>query len=105
VDLSRDDWYASANWAFAAEASLGVGDAELGRAAYDLLVPLAGGVAVAGSTLALGPVDAFLALAAAASGRHDEAVRHAEAAEALMDTWAIPACGAWFRELRARHDF
>ena len=50
----------------------------------------------AGSGLTLGPVDAFLALAAAAAGDRDAAARHADAAAALMEHWDIPLCGTWF---------
>ena len=80
VDLSRDDWYAPVNWAGAAEVAVGLGDAELGATAYALLEPYAGHAICAGSGLALGPVDAFLACAAAATGDRDAATRHADTA-------------------------
>ncbi|GAA2133634.1 BTAD domain-containing putative transcriptional regulator [Nocardioides bigeumensis] len=105
IDLSRDDWYSPANWAFSAEAALGLGDAGLARAAYALLAPHAGTAVTAGSGLALGPADAFLALGAAAGGDRETAARHADAAEALMVDWRIPVCAAWFGRLRRRHDF
>jgi hypothetical protein len=62
-------------------------------------------VASAGSGPALGPVDAFLALAAAAVGEAGLATRHADDAEALCERWEIPAVGRWFRELRDQYGF
>jgi hypothetical protein len=104
-DLSRDDWYSPANWAFAAEAAVGLKDDALAREAYALLAPHAGAAVTAGSGLALGPFDAFLAIAAAATGDRKAAARHADAAVELMAAWGIPVCAAWFAELRRRHDF
>ena len=105
VDLSRDDWYAPVNWAGAAEVAVGLGDAQLGATAYTLLEPYAGHAICAGSGLALGPVDAFLACAAAATGDRDAATRHADTAAALLREWDLPLCAGWFDGLRRTHNF
>ena len=68
LSLAQDDWYASWPLAIAAEVAAVLGQRQQGAAAYARLAPLAGGVVSAGSGFALGPVDAFLALAAAAAG-------------------------------------
>ena len=105
VDLSRTDWYSPVNQAAAAEAALGLGDAALAAAAYDLLRDHAGGTICAGSGLALGPVDAFLAHAAAALGDREAAAEHAAEALRLMDLWDLPLCRTWFERQRATYSF
>ncbi|NHA69606.1 AfsR/SARP family transcriptional regulator [Phycicoccus flavus] len=52
-----------------------------------------------------GPVDAFLALAAATTGEHDLATRHVGDAEELCREWRIPRVTRWLREARDRHGF
>ena len=105
VVLDEVDWFSMMNWACAAEAALGLGDAELAAAAYEKLAPYAGRVASAGSGNALGPVDAFLAHAAAAVGDRDLAGRHADDALLLMEEWQIPLAAQWLRDQRERYDF
>ena len=56
------------NWGSAAEAALGLGDQAAAAAAYAVLAPYAGRTVCAGSGNAMGPVDAFLAHAAAVVG-------------------------------------
>ena len=58
-----------------------------------------------GSDLALGPVDAYLAMAAATVGERALAVKHADAALALAADWEIPLFADWLRETRAQHGF
>jgi hypothetical protein len=82
-----DDWFSMLERGCAAEAALGLGDPALGEVAYNLLVAHAGETVCAGSGSALGPVDAFLAMAAAARGDLEAAGRHADDAIALMATW------------------
>ncbi|QIG41868.1 AAA family ATPase [Nocardioides anomalus] len=91
--------------AMSAELALRRGDADLAARAYRWLAPYAGQMAAAGSTAALGPVDAFLALAAAASGRTPEAAAHAEAALALCAQWGLPRPARWLLGLREQHVF
>jgi hypothetical protein len=103
--LDTDDWFSLLGWGNAAEAALYVGDPEVGAAAYALLAPLAGRSCVAGSGNASGPVDAYLALAAAASGAREQATRHAEDALALMEAWDIPLAAQWLRDQRETYGF
>ncbi len=105
VELDGVTWFSMLNWACAAEVALGLGDPALGARAYDLLAPYAGRSACAGSGSALGPVDGFLALAAAATGEGDLATRHADRAQELLEQWEIPVAAHWLRDLRDRHGF
>ena len=105
VVLDEVDWFSLMNWACAAEAALGLGDTELAAAAYEKLAPYAGRVASAGSGNAMGPVDAFLAHAAAAVGDLDIATRHADDALRLMEEWKIPLAAQWLRDQRERFSF
>jgi ATP/maltotriose-dependent transcriptional regulator MalT len=99
------DWMAMLNWGCAAEAALGLADQAKGAAAYAVLAPYAGRTVCAGSGNAMGPVDAFLALAAATVGDLDLAARHADDAERLMEEWQIPLAAQWLRDQRDRHGF
>jgi hypothetical protein len=99
------DWMAMLNWGCAAEAALGLGDQAMGAAAYAVLAPYPGRTVCAGSGNAMGPVDAFLALAAATVGDLDLAARHADDAERLMEEWQIPLAAQWLRDQRDRHGF
>ncbi|RYP86444.1 hypothetical protein EKO23_09060 [Nocardioides guangzhouensis] len=103
--LDTDDWFSLLAWGNAAESALYVGDAEVGAATYDLLAPLAGRSCVAGSGNACGPVDAFLALAAAAAGEKAMATQHADDAEQLCADWDIPLAAQWLRDQRERYGF
>jgi hypothetical protein len=103
IDLDQDDWFSLLNWCTAGEVAVGLGMPELGAAAYARALPYAGRVAVAGSGGPLGPVDAFLALAAAAAGEWETARRHADDAERLCETWKVPRVAQWLRDARDRH--
>ncbi|GAA1792249.1 BTAD domain-containing putative transcriptional regulator [Nocardioides hankookensis] len=103
--LDRVNDIAMLSWCHGAELALYLDERELAAGAYDLLAPYAGTSCCAGSDLALGPVDAYLALAAAAVGERDLAARHADRALALADEWRIPLFAAWLREVRATYDF
>ena len=105
IDLGGDNWFSLLPWALGAESALALGDRDLAATTYRLLAPHAGHLACAGSAVALGPVDAFLALAAAATGEKAIAARHAEAAERLIEQWRMPMAGTWFAELRERYCF
>ena len=71
----------------AAEVALRLGDAEVAADCYRRLTPYAGRTGQAGSALNAGPIDAFLAMAAAATGETVRAAEHADAAVVLMDRW------------------
>lgn len=105
IDLSPDDWFSMMNWCTAGEVALAVGDAGLGAAAYARAVPYAGRMCGGGSGAPLGPVDAFLALAAAATGETTTAGRHADRALELCAEWAIPPVAQWLRDQRERYGF
>jgi DNA-binding SARP family transcriptional activator len=105
VDLGGDTWFSLLPWALGAEAALALGDRELAATTYDLLAPHAGHMACAGSGTALGPVDAFLALAAAATGEAELAARHADDALELCRTWRIPLAAEWIVDQRDRYSF
>jgi hypothetical protein len=50
-------------------------------------------------------VDAYLAMAAAATGERGIATGHADQAAALAEDWEIPVFAQWFADLRAEHGF
>jgi hypothetical protein len=89
----------------AGEAALEMGDAGLGAAAYARLEPFTGLSCGSGSGFASGPVDLFLAEAAAAAGDLTLATRHAEDAQRLCEEWEIPLAAQWLREQRDRYGF
>jgi hypothetical protein len=97
---STDDWVAMHHHCIAAEIAFALGQPEAGRALYQWLSPYAGRVCSAGFSVAIGPVDAFLALAARAAGERDIAARHAERALELCAEWEIPLVAQWMREQR-----
>jgi DNA-binding SARP family transcriptional activator len=105
IVLDDDDWFSMLNWCNAGAAALYVGDAELGARAYSLLASLTGRSCSAGSGNASGPVDGWLAMAAAAAGDLDLATRHADDAERLAEEWRIPLFTQWLREQRDRYHF
>jgi hypothetical protein len=105
VDLDQDNWYSMMNWCCAAEMSLVLDDRDLAAAAYDRLAPFRGHTGSAGSGTALGPVDAFLAHAAAAVGDLELAGAHAADALLLCEEWRIPLVAQWLRDQRDRFGF
>lgn len=105
ISLELETDVAMLTWCHAAELALYLGERSLGAAAYERIVPYAGRNGCAGSYLALGPVDAYLAMAAAASGATDLATRHADAAVATAEEWQLPLFAGWLRELRAAYGF
>jgi hypothetical protein len=105
VRVDDDDWFSMLNWCAAAEAALGLDDHALASAAYDRLAPFAGHSCTAGSGNAMGPADAFLALAAAAVGERELAAAHADRALELCEQWQIPLAAQWLRDQRDRYAF
>jgi hypothetical protein len=102
LDLDHDNWYSLMHHCMAGEAAFGLGERELGARVLELVAPYAGRPCSAGAAAAVGPVDAWLAMAAAAAGDHARARRHADDAEALAERWRIPAFAAWFAGVRRR---
>jgi len=88
--LDADDWFSLLNWSHAAEAAAYLGDAALGAAMHDRLLPYAGRNSCAGSGNTTGPVDRYLALAAYAAGDLTAATAHAREADRLSREWQIP---------------
>ena len=103
--LQSDFWFSALAWSMAAEASLRLGDRELGAAAYERLAGLAGRPCCAGSGSTLGPMDMFLAMAAAATGETALATRHADRADELCEQWRVPLAAQWLRGERDRYSF
>jgi hypothetical protein len=103
--LDDNDWFSTLNWANGAAAALYMDDRDTAALLYDRLAPLAGMSANAGSGNASGPIDAYLAMAAAAVGERQLATRHAEDAERLAEEWQIPLFTKWFREQRDHYGF
>ena len=60
---------------------------------------------MAGTGAPLGPVDAFLALAAAAVGEQDLATGHADEALRLCEAWGMPPVADWLTGLRSHYRF
>jgi DNA-binding SARP family transcriptional activator len=100
VQIQLDDWMSLLVWGTAAEIGAWLGDRALAAAAYEKLSPYAGMVASAGSASHMGPVDAFLALAAAGVGETHLATRHADDADRQFREWRIPLAAKWFRDQR-----
>ena len=105
VELEQEDWFSMLNWCCAAEASLWLDDRDLAAAAYARIAPFEGYSCSAGSGNAMGPVDAYLAQAAAAVGEAELAARHADRALELMETWQTPLAAQWLRDQRGRFCF
>ena len=105
VRVDDDDWFSMLNWCAAAEASLGLADPAMASSAYERLAPFAGYSCCAGSGNAMGPVDAYLAHAAAAVGEVELAGRHADRALELCEHWQIPLAAQWLHAQRDRHGF
>lgn len=98
----QGDWYSMLMVASAAEVAAWLVDPELAGRCYAWLAPYAGHAVQAGSGVAQGPVDAYLAMAAATTGQRELAVRHADDADELMGRWDIPRCADWFTGVRRR---
>ena len=105
VTVDDNDWFSVLNWCNVGVTALYVEDADLGARSYALLAPLAGRSCSAGSGNASGPVDGYLAMAAAAVGETALATQHADDAERLAEEWQIPLFTQWLREQRDRFGF
>ncbi len=105
LEFDHDDWFSLQQQCQAAEAALGLGATGLGDRVYQWLAPYAGRVCCAGAAVALGPVDGYLALAAAAAGEPTVAGRHADDALELCRRWEIPLVAAWLETQRRTHSF
>jgi len=104
-ELEHDDWFTPFAWSHAAELALYLDDARLGARIGQLMAPYAGQGVSAGSVLASGPFDLYLAMAARATGDVDVAGRHADRAAELCKAWQIPVVADWLDRLRAEYAF
>ncbi|TDW81606.1 transcriptional regulator [Kribbella pratensis] len=102
---STDDWVSVHHYCIAAEVAFALERPAAARSVYHWLSPYAGRVCSAGFSVAIGPVDAFLAFAAMASGEREIASRHADTALELCAEWEIPLAAQWLREQRDRGGF
>ncbi len=93
IELAEGSYLTLANACLACEIGLGLGDGELAAAGYAVAAPYAGRMASGGSSMAIGPVDGFLALGAVAAGDLPLATRHADEAARLAGAWASPLRG------------
>ena len=105
IDLSPHWWFSTMVAAMAGEAAMYTGLRDLAANAYEVLSEFRGQPACAGSGTALGPVDAYLAMAAEATGERDLATQHAEDALRLCEEWRIPLAAAWFGDVRSKFGF
>jgi DNA-binding SARP family transcriptional activator len=105
LSLGNDDWLSVLALSQAAEVALRLGLPDEGARVYAALAPCAGRLTCAGSGVQLGPVDLFLACAAAAVGEASLATAHADAARGLCEQWDVPVAAGWLRDLRAEHGF
>ncbi len=104
-DVGRESWYAEMNWALGAEVALALGETDIAAQVYERLLPWQGGCLISGTGPCAGPVDAYLALAAAAVGETALATAHADTAAELCRTWQVPQVARWLDDLRDRHGF
>jgi hypothetical protein len=105
IRLDGEDTFSLLNWSMAAEVALHLEDAELGSAAYHLLRPYAGRSCCVGSGFSSGPVDLYLACAAASAGEPAHATAHADDAAELCQKWEIPLAAQYLRRQRERYGF
>jgi len=105
VRLDGEDNFTLLNRAMAGEVALHLEEPELGTTVHGLLLPYAGRSCSVGSGFASGPVDAYLACAAAAAGETAWASAHADDAAALCEKWEIPLVAQWLRDQRRRYGF
>jgi hypothetical protein len=97
-----DSWIALWSNCQAAEVAAELGDAALGAGLYRELAPYAGGTAAASASLALGPVDSYLMLAAVAAQETATARRHADDAAAWCRRWDAPLAARGLDRWRSR---
>lgn len=99
------EWLALVDHCMAAEVGFALALPGVASSAYQWLTAYRGRSCSLGFGLALGPVDAFLALAAAGAGETEVAARHAEDALNLCERWDIPLAAQWLRDQRDRGGF
>jgi hypothetical protein len=91
--------------AHAAELALYLGLPEIGDVCHRRLAPYVGMVVSLGSSMALGPVEAYLAMAAAAAGERDTAGAQADRALERSREWGLDVFVSWFEGVRTTYGF
>jgi len=105
VSTHVDNWGSTSTWCSVAEAAAVAGDALLAEQMAAHLTPLHGRMAISGISTLMGPVDGYLALALAGSGRKQEATDAAGRAIDQCDTWGFTAYADWLGAHRERLAF
>ena len=105
LPVTENRWDTLSDAAIMAEAALLLGRPDLGATAYRVLRPWADRMVSAGTGLPLGPVEAFLALAAATVGETALAKGHADRAATLCAAWRQPAVARWLARTRQQFGF
>lgn len=105
IEHHVETWDSATTWCCLAEAAAVAEDRALAERMSERLLPLSGRIAISGISSVLGPVDGYLALGLAASGRPAEAAAAADRAAAQADEWRLPAYSAWLAGRRDRLDF
>ena len=102
VEHRVENWSSSSMWCCLAEAAAVAGNPAVAAQMADRLTPLSGRMVISGISTVWGPVDGYLAVALAVSGRPGEATDAADRAEAQADDWQLPAYTDWLRDWRER---
>jgi hypothetical protein len=105
VPVADDYFAAPLDLGIGAEAALRLRRPDLAAQVYPVLARWPGRMASGGTGAPIGPVDAFLALAAATVGETGLATEHADAALLLCRDWGMGPVAAWLTDLRERHGF
>ncbi len=100
-----ETWASTDTWCGQAEAAAVAGDAALAEEVAGHLAPLSGRMSMSGISVVMGPVDGYLSLALAASGRHDEAAAKADAARSQAEEWGLTAYVDWLERRREHLGF
>lgn len=100
-----DNWGSVTTWCSLAEAAAVAGDVRLAEQLVARLAPLHGRMALSGISTVMGPVDGYLALALATTGRPREAADAAGRATIQCDEWGFTAYADWLAAHRVRLDF
>jgi hypothetical protein len=105
VEQQVENWSSCSTWCCYAEAAAVAEDVGLAERMLARLRPLTGRIAVSGISTVFGPVDGYLALALAATGRRADAAAVAERVRVQAEEWGFTTYTAWLDEHRNRLGF
>ncbi|MCY4726844.1 BTAD domain-containing putative transcriptional regulator [Nocardioides sp. STR2] len=100
-----DNWSSATTWCAVAEAAAVAGDVPLSEQMAARLAPLRGRIAISGISTVMGPIDGYLALALAATGRRQEAAEAAARALHQGEEWGFTAYADWLVARREQLGF